>query len=205
MKRVLLVAAITSAIPFMSVEPCRAQDAIDKARTDAFDVEIFAGSPGSKAYACFQRRYDTEHLARHPKQRVAAMNLLLTAEIPEGEKTLSYSFRLGVKYRHRAGDFDSSGYCNHAIARANGDQIGFACAVDCDGGGIDVAVSKDDKSAIIRLDRITVWDHNKPDEEAGEALLAGADDKIFRLDRTDTSECASLVTERKELAAIRHK
>jgi len=35
--------------------------------------------------------------------------------------------------------------------------------------------------------------------------VAGADDKIFRLDRTDTGECASLVTDRKELAAIRHK
>jgi len=50
-----------------------------------------------------------------------------------------------------------------------------------------------------------VWNNNKPDDEAGEALLAGADDKIFRLDRTDTRDCASLVTDRGELAAIRHK
>ena len=50
-----------------------------------------------------------------------------------------------------------------------------------------------------------MWQNNRPDEEAREALTAGADDKIFRLDRTDARDCASLVTDRKELAAIRHK
>ncbi|MDX3966501.1 MAG: hypothetical protein QHD01_07870 [Bradyrhizobium sp.] len=50
-----------------------------------------------------------------------------------------------------------------------------------------------------------VWQNNKPDDEAEQSLVAGADDKIFRLDRTDNSECASLVTDRKELAALRHK
>jgi hypothetical protein len=79
------------------------------------------------------------------------------------------------------------------------------CSVDCDGGGIGVALSKEDKSAIIRLDRVRIWQNNKPDEEAEDSLVAGADDRIFRLDRIDTRECASLVTDRKELAAIRHK
>ncbi len=46
---------------------------------------------------------------------------------------------------------------------------------------------------------------NKPDDEARDALSAGADDKVFRVDRTETSDCAELVTDRKELAAIRHK
>lgn len=49
-----------------------------------------------------------------------------------------------------------------------------------------------------------VWNRNKPDDDAGEALFAGADDKIFRVDR-DAGECAELVTDRKELAALRHK
>jgi hypothetical protein len=73
------------------------------------------------------------------------------------------------------------------------------------GGGINVARSKNDKSAIVRLDRIVVWNRNKPDDEAGNALSAGADDKAFRVDRTDTGDCAELVTDRNELAAIRHK
>ncbi len=182
-----------------------AEEGIDKAKADAFDARMFAASPGDKTYACFVRRYDADHLMRHPKQKVAAMKLLMTAEIAEGEKNLSYSFRLGVKYRHRSGDFDSSGYCNHALAEDAGHEIRFGCGVDCEGGGINVALSRDDKSAIVRLERIVVWQNNKPDEDAQEALLAGADDKIFRLDRADSRECASLVTDRKELAALRHK
>lgn len=181
------------------------EPAIDQAQADAFDVRMFARPPGDKAYACFVRRYDADHLARHPKQRVGAMKLLVSAEIPEGEKTLGYSFQLGVKYRHRAGKFDSSGYCIHAISEDQGHEIRLACAVDCEGGGIGVALSKDDQSAIVRLERIRIWRNNKPDDDAEEALVAGTDDSIFRLDRTKASECASLLTDRKELAAIRHK
>jgi hypothetical protein len=182
-----------------------AQDAIDPVKAAAFDMKMFGRSPGDKAYACFVRRYDADHMARHPKQKVAAMRLLVSAEIPEGEKTLGYSFRLGVNYRHRAGDFDSSGYCAHALAEAGGHEIRFSCAVDCEGGGINVALSRDDRSAIVRLERIAVWQNGKQDEDAGEALVAGADDRIFRLDRAAADECASLVTDRKELAALRHK
>lgn len=129
----------------------------------------------------------------------------MTAEIPSDEKTYNYSFRLGVAYRHRPGNFDSSGDCGHVVAEDAGNEIRFGCGVDCDGGGIGVALSKDDKSAIIRLDRVRIWQNNKPDDEAEDSLVAGADDKIFRLDRIGTRECASLVTDRKELAAIRHK
>jgi hypothetical protein len=182
-----------------------AEDGPDRARMAAFDDRMFAGPIGRKAYACFVRRYDPDHLAQHPKQKVAVMKLLVTAENPPDETATSYSFRLGVQYRHRSGNFDSSGYCNHAVAEDTGREVRFDCGVDCDGGGISVALSKDDKAALIRLERITVWQRNKPDDDAGDALLAGADDKIFRVDRADLRECAELVTDRKELAAIRHK
>jgi hypothetical protein len=42
-----------------------------------------------------------------------------------------------------------------------------------------------------------VWQTNKPDDD-GEALLAGAADKIFHLDRVDAQECAAL----EELATL---
>ena len=178
---------------------------IDKARAEAFDARIFTKPPGKKAYACFVRRYDAEHLARHPQQKVSAMKLLMTAEIPSDENTLNYSFRLGVKFRHRSGDFNSSGSCGHVIAEDFGHEIRFGCGVDCDGGGIGVALSKDDKSAIVRLERVRIWQNSRPDEEAGDSLVAGADDKVFRLDRIAARECTSLVTDRKELAALRRK
>jgi hypothetical protein len=209
MKRTTLFVALTfvisaAAAAFVS-SPARAQDGVDKARAAAFDKRLFAGPVGARTYACFIRRYDANHLAQHPRQKVNAMKLLVTAENPPEEKTTNYSFRIGVKYRHRSGNFDSSGYCNHVLAEDAGNQIRFGCGVDCEGGGINVALSKDEKSAIIRLERIRMWNRNKPDDEAADALLAGADDKIFRVDRADVRECAELVTDRQELAALHHK
>ncbi|MGV7216102.1 hypothetical protein [Bradyrhizobium sp. UFLA05-112] len=200
MKHPLLVALTLAALGGTG----HAQEA-SKVQSDAFDARMFAGAPGHKAYACFVRRYDADHLDRHPKQKVASMKLLVSAEYEKEDKELHYAFRLGFRYRHRSGDFDTSGSCGHALFQDNGDEVRFGCGVDCDGGGIGIALAKDDKSAIVRLERIKVWQNNKLDDDAKESLVAGADDKIFRLDRTDTSECASLVTDRKELAALRHK
>ncbi|WP_369721614.1 hypothetical protein AB8Z38_32220 [Bradyrhizobium sp. LLZ17] len=176
-----------------------------KAEAESFNARIYAGTPGDKAYACFVRRYDAEHLAKHPKQKAASMKLLVSAEVDGEDKQLHNSFRLGFRYRHRSGDFGSSGSCHHTVFTMEGNEVRLGCGVDCEGGGIDVALSKDDKSAIVRLERVRVWQHNKPDEDAERSLVAGADDGIFRLDRTDASECAALVTDRKELAALRHK
>jgi hypothetical protein len=201
MKYACIAAAIASVAGACA---CHAQDGVDKAKAAAFDVQMFGGPPGHKTYACFVRRYDASHLAQHPKQKVSAMKLLVTAENAPEDKTVNYSFRLGFKYRHRGGTFDSSGFCNHIVAETTGGEVRLGCGVDCEGGGINVAM-KDDKSALIRLERIRIWERNKADQDASNDLVAGADDKIFRVDRSDLHECSELVTDRKELAALRHK
>ena len=178
-------------------------DTADAAKRDEFVKRLFARDVGrDKAYACFVRHYDPEHLARHPLQKVSAMKLLLTAETGPEAEAPSYSFRLGVHYRNKRGAYDSSGDCRHA---QTDNEARFHCYVDCDGGGIDVGLNKDYKSTLIRLESIRVWRDNKPDEDASDALVAGADDKIFRLDRTDLEECRSLVSDREELAEMRRK
>jgi hypothetical protein len=205
MKRLWTAMWVAAAVVAASAGVGHAQQGgIAKAKADAFDGRMFASPPGKKASACFVRRYDADHLAQHPKQKVGVMQLLVSTEIPSDPQITNYSFRLGIKYRHRSGDFDSSGDCGHVVAADTGQEIRLGCGVDCDGGGIEVALSKDDKSAIVRLERITVWQRNKPDDDARDALL-GADDKMFRLDRAATDQCAALVTDRKELAALRHR
>ena len=201
MKCTWIVAAVASVI---GAGACHAQEGVDKAKATAFDGRMFGGPLSQKTYACFVRRYDASHLAQHPKQKVSAMKLLVTAEQAPEDKTVNYSFRLGFKYRHRAGNFDSSGFCSHIVAENSGGEIRLGCGVDCEGGGIGVAM-KDDRSALIRLQRIRIWERNKADDDASNDLVAGADDKIFRVDRADLSECAELVTDRKELAALRSK
>lgn len=203
MKRTLSIAALAATVMMAAAGAGighAEEEGIDKAKADAFDLRMFAKVPGKKAYACFVRRYDPDHLARHPRQKVSAMKLLMTAEIPPEEQTTNYSFRLGLKYRHKSGDFDSSGSCRHVLVDDTSRELRLGCGVDCDGGGIQVAMSKDDNSAIVQLERIRIWRHNKH-----ESLVAGVDDKSFGLDRTDIRECASLVSDRKELAALRRK
>jgi hypothetical protein len=186
----------------------------------AFAKRVFAGGvPDPKAHACFVRRYDDAHLAAHPLQKVNVMKLLLSTEKDPDFPVFQYAFRLGVNFRDRPGDFDSSGNCGHAPTIKDPDNpdippadrvtrpadIDFECDVDCDGGGVTVTLANSDNAVIVKLDRVRIWKGNSPDAKAAGALQGGDDDKIFRLDRTSISECASLVADRKELAAMRHK
>jgi hypothetical protein len=213
----MLAAGFLAATAGLAAAPARADDDADT----AFAKRMFAGSAaGPTSYACFIRRYDAAHLAQHPKQKVSAMKLLITAEKVPDDKALQYSFRLGVNFRDRAGDYDSSGDCGHApnVKTAAADTpaadqpppleagIDFFCGVDCDGGGISVGLTDNDASIIVKpLDAIRIWKGKNPDEAASTALKAGADDKVFRLDRTKVDDCSSLAADRKELAAMRHK
>ena len=186
-----------------------AQKAAAKAPVaDEFVTRVFGSpiSPDKTTYACFTRSYDGEHLAEHPHQKVSVMKLLLTAQkLPEDDE-MNYSFRLGLKYRSKSGNYDSSGDCGHGkIVNEKSNEAMLGCGVDCDGGGINVSLANDDKSAVIQLDRIRIWKDRNYDEDAAQDLNGGADDKVFRLDRTDLKDCESLVTDRKELAAMRHK
>ncbi len=210
-------AAIAGAMVVLAALPAMADDQ----QLDAdFAKRMFAGSvPQPKAYACFVRRYDPEHLAQHPLQKVSVMKLLISTEKDPDFPNFQYSFRLGVNFRDRPGDFDSSGNCGHAPTIKDPDNsdippedrvtrpagIDFECDVDCDGGGVDVALANNDNSVIVKLDHIRIWQGNAPDAKAAGALQAGADDKVFRLDRTSLSECTPLVADRKELAAMRRK
>ena len=206
---VLMIGAATA----VTAAPVSADD--QQQADAAFATRMFAGAvPKPKAYACFVRRYDAAHLAAHPLQKVSAMKLLITAEVVPEDKAFDYSFRLGVTFRDRPGDFDSSGGCGHAptvkaldaTEAAVPDGIDFECDVDCDGGGISVNLAHNDAALIVKpLQRIRIWKGKDFDEAAATALNAGADDKIFRLDRVKPDECASLITDRKELAALRHK
>jgi hypothetical protein len=205
---ILLIGAVTAGAAPALADDLQQADA-------AFAKRMFAGDvPKPKAYACFTRRYDAAHLAAHPRQKVNAMKLLITAEMVPEDKAVDYSFRLGVTFRDRPGDFDSSGDCGHAptvkvldaAEAAVPDGIDFECSVDCDGGGISVNLAHNDTALIVKpLQRIRIWKGKDFDEAAATALNAGADDKIFRLDRVKPDECSSLITDRKELAALRHK
>ena len=184
----------------------RDQEGIDKSAADAFDSRMFGATPAKKSYACFVRKYDSAHLAQHPKQKVATMKLLMTAEIPLRRQHVQLFVPSRRQISQPVRPISSSfGDCGHVVAEDTGQEIRFGCGVDCDGGGLGVALAKDDKSAVVRLARVRIWKRNTAPEETAEDLVAGDDDGKFRLDRTDLRECAELVTDRKELAALKRK
>jgi hypothetical protein len=210
-----LTAALAGALVLAACVGSRPAAADDQADGD-FAKRMFADMAGQpKPYACFVRHYDAAHMAQHPLQKVGVMKLLIGSEKLPDDKYLNYSFRLGVNFRDRPGDFDSSGDCGHApTVRSTEDPqnaaqipagIDFSCAVDCDGGGIGVNLVTDNGSVIVKLDSIAIWKGKDRDDGTATALKGGADDKVFRLDRTSLSECAPLAADRKELAALRHK
>jgi hypothetical protein len=192
---------------FMLLRAANAQDgALTPEQDAAYTQRLFAAAPGkdAKTYACFVRTYDPAHLAAHPKQKVAAMKLLVTSEYMIDDSRQHFSFRLGLKYRHRTGNFDSSGDCAHAsISEGTKGQPRVSCSVDCDGGGISFGLTPDNKSAMLYVERVRIWRGKDPDEEASSSLVGGADDRVFRLDRTTLANCAALVEDRQELAAMR--
>jgi hypothetical protein len=187
-----LLAMLAVAAPLVA----RAEDAtqqdewINKDKAAAFDKRVFGGPVGDKASACFVRRYDAAHLRQHPKQKVSLMKLLVSAENRPDEQT-SYAYKVGVQFRNKPGDFDGGSTCGH-YADDDGSNIRFSCDASCGAGGIEVALSKDDKSAIVHLEAIAIWNRKHPDRDS-DSLQGGADDKVFRLERVDAKECLELI------------
>jgi hypothetical protein len=180
-----------------------AEDGIRDAKAKAFDARMFGGPIGEKASACFVRRYDASHLAQHPKQKVGTMKLLVTAETRPNEPT-AYAYKVGVRFRNKPANFDSSSSCGHMVDADGKTVVGFVCDTSCEGSGIEIALSGNNKTAIVRLNSIGVWDRNNPDGDAI-TLESGADDKVFRLDRVDISECAELTDDHKEVASLQRE
>ena len=78
-----LLASLAAALavnPASAQEP--AQNPAQNQTQNQVDIDyakrMFADSAGKpKAYACFVRWYDAEHMAQHPLQKVSVMKLLL--------------------------------------------------------------------------------------------------------------------------------
>lgn len=144
--------------------------------------------PQEGGLACFSRYYDEDHLARHPKQTVAQMELRLAYYIhepdeffPKGQR--NYYFALLAKKRgeeHKR-QLASLGECAPST-----DGKTIICGVECDGGGFELKRRADGKVLVDlelygRLRMTTGCD----EEVDATELEPGADDKQFLLSSTD--------------------
>jgi len=172
----------------------RAEDAVNPQYAQ-FAKRMFAAAPAAKApsYACFARRYDAAHLAKHPLQKVTFMTLVVRAETLPEDRDLNYSFQFDVGFRDRKGVFNSSGGCGHpAVTPDMPNALHLGCGVDCEGGGLTVALADGDKAIVVKLDSIAIWDTGHPEAERT-SLEGGADDHVFRLDRLKNDFCKKMI------------
>ena len=156
MKRRWIAVIAASALLAAAGQSVRAEDA---KKDNEFANKLYAAdvTKQKKTYACFVRQYDSGHLAKHPLQKVTAMKLLVTAEaVPEDEK-LNHMFRMDVKLRNRSGNFNSGGGCGHVkVSETPNGKEHLSCSVDCDGGGISMELTADNKATLIKLDSIRI-------------------------------------------------
>src|SRR5262245_14013636 len=141
------------------------------------DLALFGKDPGKdKAFACYVRHYDTEHLKSHPKQNVSDLTLFVNSFV-DAEAGRQYTLQIGVHFRKHATFFQVAGGCSPGGDGKNA----LNCGIDCDGGVIDVSV-KDANSILVSIpDGARTWDAEGEEPPANARF--GFDDKLFRLDR----------------------
>lgn len=168
---------------------------------EAFQRQLFGRVIGKdKIHACYRRVYDASHLAGHPQQNVRTMTLVVTGSADEGSEP-NYALGLGVTFRKAGTRFETFGGCGAIGSSAKANTA--HCSVDCDGGAIDVRL-RDKKSVLVAIpDGARIWKAGSDGEDADERKRFGADDKVFRLDRTALTDCLPLVGDENEKAMLR--
>jgi len=142
--------------------------------------------------ACYVRSYDAAHLRAHPQQRITAMKFLLgvsaydpkPADAKGPSDLFYYTFSMSVARRGDKRLLHTSGDC------LVNDEI--SCVVDCDGGGLALDKLSPAGSLVIRLHKDGIRMFHDCDEEQGVLVKPGADDKVFRLDKTANNACQAL-------------
>ena len=197
--RILLAACLS-----LLASAAAAQPDSEAARIHGFAQRMFATkSFDDKVTACFARTYDAAHLARHPKQTVSAMKMLIAGETLEGATSISYSYKLGVNFRNRKGDYASSYDCGYPEVSDAKLGAEVSCHDGCEAGGIVIALAPNSKAIIVKLESVAVWLADKPQDESAQfEFKGGADDRVFRLERVDVENCKSLIKVGDEVAAL---
>ena len=168
--------------------------ALPAAAASTTDLDLFRHDPGTaRAFACYERHYDAAHLKSHPRQNVTDMTLLVDSTVDERR---SYSISIGVNFHKVKNQFDVSGSCDGTI---DGKSL-LNCAVDCDGGAIDVRL-RDQNTILVEIPYgARTWDATADPEASDEPAdnpdaAFGSDDKLFRLDRAALEVCANLLAD----------
>lgn len=161
--------------------------------------------PKDGASVCFERRYDTRHLKRHPQQQTTHILLSFRYQGDDG----SHIERIAMTRRGRAPLLYFAGGCDfseRANRNSGGQRLiasypkdeGYACIALTEansareGGFFLIDLARDGASATLYMDSpIEAMKGADGRSLPGEVKL-GRSDRIFRLRRTDPSACRAL-------------
>jgi hypothetical protein len=169
-------------------------------------TRLMGKPPGpKKVYACFSRVYSADQLAAHPDQKATSMKVLVQMENDKETKQPGFHFTIGLIKRASKTLQTAWGDCGQVRdGKEDGPVTRLGCGVECDGGGLGIAMGEDNKSIRVSISRIRVQPKGmSPEEGGGDFTGDGDDDLQFQLDRTATADCANLLDDRKEAAALR--
>ena len=162
--------------------------------------EVFGHALGKDAgYACFTRAYTKDHLASHPKQNVTSIMLLLKGSMdPQAQYNAGVDFRFRKSGKH----FQATGDCPSVTLNELASALNaLHCAIDCDGGSINVDL-KDADTVLVKLpDGIAVSGTASTDAPSGDRF--GSDDTVFKLTRAPVVTCLPLGLEDADKAAMK--
>jgi len=141
--------------------------------------------PRPQRISCFTRAYTQAHLAKHPDQLVTSMSLGLRSNVVNGRY---YDVAIAVTIRGKDGIFvtGDSQAC-HESAKGR-----ISCGITCDQGGFAITPSSRKSSIRLELDRLFFGSACDADAWNGFELTPGLDDKVFRLDATDSDRCEAM-------------
>ncbi|MDB5535123.1 MAG: hypothetical protein JWO28_3438 [Hyphomicrobiales bacterium] len=164
-------------------------------------TRLMGKAPGpKKVYVCFSRVYNAEQLAAHPDQKATSMKLLVRME---NDKT--FRFTMGLIKRTSKTLLTTAGDCGQVRdGKEEGPVTRLGCGVECDGGGLGITMGDDNRSIRVSISRIRVSPKGMSAEEGGGDFTGDGDDDLqFQLDRTAMADCAPILDDKKEAAALR--
>jgi hypothetical protein len=156
-----------------------------------------------ETFACFSRRYDDAYLAAHPQQNVAYAKALVSAyvrpsNLDRKEGAYSYQISLGFTFRGRSDVLTSVAECGEGKTQ-DSLREGAVCAgpVGSDG---EMRVAIEGRSFLMTIPKGSdLWAPGPVDQRHDTVKNPfGADDKVFRLDRTNLSQCEDMAFDRQK-------
>ena len=153
-----------------------------------------------ESFACFSRQYDAAHLAAHPGQRVTFVKALVSAYFREspiaaGRGAYAYQVSLAFRFRDRSETLPQVAECGDAK-----DSLRYGASCAGPGvAGMRLALEGDRSVAIAIPGGADLWAPGPIDKRHDTVRNPfGPDDEVFRLDRTDVSQCEDLAFDRQK-------